>query len=366
MKFLHYIILDNSVKSYLIVAGIIVFVFLLKRIISRLLLDVILTIINQTWKIDKQKFKKLVVKPMSWFLVIVVSVIAIDKLNYPAQWNITVYGIHLQSFINAIGTSAIIISFFRFLVRMVDFIALMLSSGVNTSGKSEYQMMRFFGDFLKIVITFIGFLAVIHWGFKKPIGPLLTGLSIVGAALALAAKESLENLIASFIILFDKPFFVGDLLKINNITGTVERIGMRSTRIRTVDKTLVTIPNKQMVDGVVDNLSMRTQWRGEMKLEFAMDTNTHHLEQLIHFIHQELKSRQDQIERYSTFLQTLDKNGLMLWIEYHTEPADFLGFSQLRHDLIKIFREKINELKLPMQSTSAEIKISKKEGADSF
>ena len=56
----------------------------------------------------------------------------------------------------------------------------------------------------------------------------------MGAALALAAKESIENLIASFIIFFDKPFFTGDTLKVNNVSGTVEKIGLRSTRIRTI------------------------------------------------------------------------------------------------------------------------------------
>ncbi|MEI9958567.1 MAG: mechanosensitive ion channel domain-containing protein [Ferruginibacter sp.] len=58
----------------------------------------------------------------------------------------------------------------------------------------------------------------------------------------------MENLIASFIIFFDKPFTAGDTLTANNISGTVEKIGLRSTRIRTADKTLVTIPNKLMVD----------------------------------------------------------------------------------------------------------------------
>lgn len=360
MRFLDHIILDNTVRSYLIAAGIIGFVFLLKRIISRLVLDVLLAIINQTWKINKQSFKELIVKPTSWFLVIFVTVATLDKLNYPGLWEITIYGVHLHSFINAIGVSAIIISFFRFLAKLVDFIALMLGSSIKASEKSEFQMVNFFRDFLKIIIAFLGLLAVIRWGLNKPIGPLLTGLSIVGAALALAAKESLENLIASFIILFDKPFYVGDLLKINNITGTVERIGLRSTRIRTVDKTLVTIPNKQMVDGIVDNLSMRIQWRGEMKLEFAMDANPTHLEQLIGFVQEELKSRPSQIERYSTYLQTLDKNGIMLWIEYHTLPTAFTGFSELRHELIVAFRKKINELNLPMQSTSADITISRK------
>jgi hypothetical protein len=65
----------------------------------------------------------------------------------------------------------------------------------------------------------------------------------------------------------DLTFTTGDLLKVNQIQGTVERIGLRSTRIRTIEKTYVTVPNKQMVDSVVDNLTLRTQRRGELRLD---------------------------------------------------------------------------------------------------
>jgi MscS family membrane protein len=125
---------------------------------------------------------------------------------------------------------------------------------------------------LKVIISIIGVLFILKAAFNQNIGSLLTGLSIVGAAMALAAKESLENLIASFIIFFDKPFFTGDTLKVNNVSGTVEKIGLRSTRIRTTEKTLVTVPNKQMVDSVVDNMSMRTQRRAEIKLVLSDKT----------------------------------------------------------------------------------------------
>ncbi|MFX4531874.1 mechanosensitive ion channel domain-containing protein, partial [Acinetobacter baumannii] len=90
----------------------------------------------------------------------------------------------------------------------------------------------FFKDFFKVLIVINGILMIIHFSLHKNIGNLLTGLSIVGAALALATRESLENLIASFIIFFDKPFSAGDLVKVHAFTGVVEKIGLRSTRIR--------------------------------------------------------------------------------------------------------------------------------------
>ena len=95
---------------------------------------------------------------------------------------------------------------------------------------------------------------------------------MAGAALALSSKESIENLIGSFIIFFDKPFTVGDTVKVNNISGAVEKIGLRSTRIRTDLKTYVTVPNKQMVDSIVDNQTLRTYRKAEIRLQFESST----------------------------------------------------------------------------------------------
>ena len=79
-------------------------------------------------------------------------------------------------------------------------------------------------------------------------------MGVGGIAVAMASKESLENLFGSFTIFLDQPFTVGDIVTIGAITGVVEKVGFRSTRIRTFDKSLVTVPNKKMIDLELDNL----------------------------------------------------------------------------------------------------------------
>ena len=158
-------------------------------------------------------------------------------------------------------------AFIGLLLRIIDFIAIILEKKANlTSDQSDNQLIIFFKDFFKVILVIIGIIMIIKFAFDRNIGSLLTGLSIVGAAIALALRESLENLIASFIIFFDKPFTIGDLVKVQNITGSVEKIGLRSTRIRTDQKTYVTVPNKQMVDSLLDNLSLRSQRRADLRL----------------------------------------------------------------------------------------------------
>lgn len=362
MEFLNRMILDNPVRSYLLIGGVILLVFMLKKFISLYLVSLLLKLINKVWKIDCDKFKKLVVSPVSWMLVVMVTVITLDKLVFPHAWRFRIYGADTKSILNSIGVIAIIIFVVRFVLRTVDFVALIMKQGASgVNDRSEYQLISFFRDFLKVVIGIFGTLWLIRSGFGKPIGPLLTGLSIVGAALALAAKESLENLIASFIIFFDKPFYVGDFLKVNAVSGTVERIGLRSTRIRTIEKTLVTIPNKQMVDGVVDNISMRTQLRAEIKMELNINTDPAKLEQLAKETRAWLVERKGEVLNSTVFLQDYSKNGVTLFTEFFTLPGNFARFAEIRQELILYIRHRVEETGLELQTGTADIRVFKED-----
>jgi MscS family membrane protein len=176
-------------------------------------------------------------------------------------------------------------------------------------------------------------LIILKAAFNQNIGNLLTGLSIVGAALALSARESLENLIASFIIFFDKPFYVGDTLKVNSVTGTVERIGLRSTRIRTPEKTLVTVPNKQMVDSIVDNWSMRSERRAEIKLELSEKTKSAELEIFLAKTSALMQAQEQEITEFSAFLTDYGKQGATVTLEYFTPPIAMQEFNRQKQHI---------------------------------
>ena len=219
----------------------------------------------------------------------------------------------------------------------------MLEEKANlTIDTKDNQLIVFFRDFLKVIIVIIGILLIVKACFNQPIGNILTGLSIFGAALAFAAKESLENLIASFIIFFDTPFFTGDTVKVNTVTGKIEKIGLRSTRIRTADKTLVTVPNKQMVDTAVDNWSMRTLRRAEIKLELSVKTTGETTELIIREINKTLEAENESIVSFSVLCKDISKNGITIVVEYFTEPVSLNEFDLLKQ-VINIRIKKILE-----------------------
>ena len=248
-EFLHIIFLSNYIYSYLYVFGVIIITIIFKRWLSKYVASLLFLLIKRAWNVPKTAFVSLVVKPLEVFLTILISIIALEKLKFPEDVEFTIYKTSFKEIINAVTITILIITFIWLLLRIIDFIAIILEERANkTSATTDNQLIVFFKDFFKVLLIILGILLVLRFSFNQNIGNLLTGLSIVGAAIALSTRESLENLIASFIIFFDKPFSTGDNVKVLNITGTVEKIGLRSTRIRTEQKTFVTVPNKQMVD----------------------------------------------------------------------------------------------------------------------
>lgn len=359
MEFLDEVYFDNTVRSYLVVAGIILFVLIVKRYLSQYLASLIFKIVKRFWKkLDRQSFLDMVVEPFKWFLAIVIAVFAIDKLNFPAVLNYEIYGHSTKDIFSRIGPGIIIVSFIWLILRLIDFIAVVLEGKADiTADTRDNQLIVFFRDFLKVIVGIGGLLLIIKACFHQPIGSVLTGLSLVGAALALAAKESLENLIASFIIFFDKPFFTGDTIKVNAVAGTVERIGLRSTRIRTADKTLVTVPNKQMVDSAVDNWSMRTERKADIKLELSAGTPAATLEKILMEI-KELISKHQTISSSSVFIKELSKNASLINIEYFTAPFTLNEFFELK-ETINLSIKKIleaNHVEFAGESSSIIIK----------
>ena len=223
-RFFDRIFFNNTVLDYIWTFLIILFAILLKRILARYLAKAVYRLFHRKWKdLNQYKFVDLLLQPLSLFLLVTISIIALYRLDFPTSFNITIYRYRLQSILHTVGIILQIVSFTWLLLRVIDFIAALLERRANlTLDQTDNQLIIFFKDFLKVVICIIGLLMLLHMAFNYNVGSLLTGLSIVGAAIALALRESLENLIASFIIFFDKPFTTGDAVKVQQITGNVQ------------------------------------------------------------------------------------------------------------------------------------------------
>lgn len=345
-EFFHYTIGNNTVGAYLWALALILFVFFLKRVLSRGLAALACRVFGRIWKnFDSKTFVDLVVHPLGIFLVITVSIVTLYRLHFPGEFDIELYKYRLHHVLLALGILLQIGSFVWLILRSIDFIAILLQQHHHHGrpAQSEYQLIVFFRDFLKVIVGLIGGLLILRFAFGYDISTLLTGLSIVGAAIALALRESLENLIASFVIFFDKPFTIGDFVKVQGIAGNVEKIGLRSTRMRTADKSYVTVPNKQMVDSILDNVSLRTQLRGFLELNLHVQTPPARTEQLLQDIRALLKEKTD-VQAFSVALSDIRPNTIVATVEYFTRTIENAQFVALKQEISFFVLRKMEEL----------------------
>src|ERR1700744_4956818 len=342
-SFWDYRVLDNPLRTYIIVAATILFVMVLKRFLYRLIGPFIFRFFRRMdTGLDRSDFLDLVVGPIGTFLVVLVSTSSIEKLHFPSALDFDIYEVKFRTIVEAIAVIIVIVSFIWLLMRLVDFIAVVLRKKARAGRvPRDNQMIVFIRDFLKAIIGIIGILMILKAAFAVNVSAILASLGLAGAALALAAKESIENLIASFVIFFDKPFTAGDVLKVNNISGTVEKIGLRSTRIRTDQKTYVTVPNKQMVARIVDNLTLRTQRKGELRLELSLSTPAASLDEFITGMGGILKK--DGVENSTAFLNDISSSAFLVNGDYFTRPVPFDEFNAIKQrvnlDVLKLLAE---------------------------
>lgn len=346
-NFLRLRFLDNSVRALLIAAGIILLAFIVRKIISKVIASVVMRLLTKkTRELYKGSFQKEIIKPLSRFIFWIIALTAIEQLRTPDELKYTIVlrrSIHLWML--SISSLIMIATFVRLLVGLSRFLVSVWKHNTKARGdKAVFQLLSIVGDLMDVVLILIGFLTILRIAFKIDISGFVTNLSLVTAALALAAKESLENLIASFIIFLDKPFYVGDYVKVVNVAGTIESIGLRSTRIRTQDKSLITVPNKQMVDSVLDNVTYGTHRRFVETLEFSLTTTPKQLTDLIAQIAQLLSDSKDMgVQNHIVYFKQTGTAAHIIYFEYLVSAVDKPTLYQY-YDVNSIINTKILEI----------------------
>ena len=147
----------------------------------------------------------------------------------------------------------------------------------KSKSKLDDQLVPILKGGSSVVIFALTILTIIS-NFGYDITAVLGGLGIAGIAIGLAAQDSLSNVLGSAAIFTDRPFELEDLVKIDGVTGKVEEIGIRSTRVRTLDGTLVMIPNATIAKGTIENYTKAERRRVQIKLGVEYGTSSKKLE----------------------------------------------------------------------------------------
>lgn len=250
--------------QYLAILGLIVLSFVFHKVLNW---GVHFLIVRILFKVGKKKlatsYIRPVVRPLSLLVSLAVVAMFMPILQLPLQVS------HYLSL--AIGAS---LPFFGTLAayKLVDIIALYFEKlAQKTESTLDDQLVPLFRKIAKTFVIVIGAVFVLA-NLNIKLVPLLATLSIGGLAFALAAQDTIKNFFGSLMIFVDKPFQVGQWITAQGIDGTVEEVGLRSTRIRTFSNSLIYVPNGKLADATIDNHGLRTYRRFSTQLAVTYDT----------------------------------------------------------------------------------------------
>ncbi len=202
---------------------------------------------------------------------------------------------------------------------------------------SVSEMLAFLvSRMLKIMIVILVLLQAITILIGKPLTSVLAGLGIGGLAFALAAQDTLKNFFGSLALFSDRPFQIGERVVIDGYDGPVEDIGLRSTRIRTLEGHLVTIPNGELARMTVQNIGKRPYIRRFFNIGITYDTPPEKVERALEIIKDILKDHEGMDPEFPprVFFNEFNSDSLNILIIYWYHPPDYWNFMQ--------FSEKVN------------------------
>jgi MscS family membrane protein len=268
----------------------------------------------------------------------------IDTIKQPLEFLILLTGIlfaknilqletNIDSVLTTIIRSAFAFGLFWMLYLVITPASIVIHKFTKKFGTDlSDDIANFIIKTIKFIVIALGFVSILQeWGYN--ISGFLASLGLVGMAFALAAKDTAANFFGSLVIFGDKPFKVGDWIKTPEVEGTIEMIGIRSTKIRTFARALVTVPNAVLANSAILNWSKMGKRRIKMSLGLTYDTKASTIKKIILDIKTMLKNHkdihQDTIHIYFT---KFDDSSLNIFCYYFTKTTKWGEYMATRED----------------------------------
>jgi MscS family membrane protein len=334
--FLQQKFLGNTLEAWFWFTGVIIGGLIFQKLISTFFSWCLYKVFKRyTLGVSLKEFQDLLIKPFRIFIILLVLYLAFDRLEFPHEWNLDPAekpGVRMTMFV--LFEISLILSLTWIVLRIVDFLGLiMLKRTERTATKMDDQFIPYIKSGIKILILLISFFTLLAYIFHVNVVALIGGLGIGGLALALASKETVENLFGSITIFLDKPFIVGDQVKVGNTEGIVESIGLRSTRIRTTDKSLLALPNKKMIDAELENVTLKTMWRAHFYIGLTYSTTSDQMKRvttdIFNFLDSHPMIKENPVVKFSEF----NNSSLDIQVAYFVMTGDGEKFAAVKEEV---------------------------------
>ncbi len=318
------------------------------RNVSSILIKKLIPLVRDFTAISVDKVEP-VANAASLLIVAVIASTLIPQLTLPPE--ISAFVVNLFKVI--IPLLIIVVLF-----RLIDLIA-MLSKGLasKTDTTMDDQLIPLLKKLIKFVIGTFGIIFILG-NIGVDVTALLAGVSIGGLAVALAAQDTVKNLIGSLTIFVDQPFKIGEFIVTDKVTGSVEEVGIRSTRIRALDGATVSIPNGELANLTVTNHSIRTYRRYSTDLTVSYDTTPEKMEQFVADV-KEIINTHPKTRTQSTIVHfyEMGDSALKIFVAIISELTDYGEWLLARQEIFLAIMRKAEELGISFAFPSSSIYV---------
>ena len=311
----------NTPAHYAVSALFLVLAVFLRRIITTLFFKRLRRLAARTKTTLDDKLLPAIEDPTKTLIGVFGIFCALDALKFSDA---------TRHYINVGATVAFSLTTFWFLLRTLD----ALLDHAQEIARARNMGVAAFMPWIKktVFAVFVVFgVLMIAQSLGANVRAFLAGLGIGGLAFALAAQDTLANLFASVMVAVDQPFKIGEFVRIGDFLGMVEDIGLRSTKLRALDKSLVVMPNKTVASESVTNLSRFTQRRTEQVIGLTYDTSAEQMDAIVEDFRRIILA-EDGIDPTSVlvFFRDYNSSSLDIWVVYVAKNPDFIKYMQMR------------------------------------
>jgi MscS family membrane protein len=240
--------------------------------------------------------------------------------------------------------AVLLADFFWGLWRLVDVIAQMVRrSHWGLTASSAKSLVPLGSRVTKVIVLAMGAVALLSL-LGYPVASLVAGLGLGGLAFALAAQKTVENLFGAFSIGVDQPFREGDFVKVEDFVGTVEAIGLRSTRFRTLDRTIVSLPNGKLADMRLESFAVRDRMRLATVIGLVYETTAAQMKEVLEGFERVLRSHPKiwpdaMVVRFANFGASSLDIEIMAWFQV----PEWSDFQLARQEVLLQFMEVVEK-----------------------
>ncbi len=341
---LNYTFFGNTLLQYLLVFLVVILSMGINRLLGYFIKNRLKKWAKKTKFILDDLLIEAINKPLSFLIFVIAFYMIITILYMPeALRNIAFNALQVLVAINIA----------YFIIKLTDVFVDYLTLKVKlTKSKFDDQLLPIIKKSIKFFIIILAGVVIID-NLNYDVKSILAGLGIGGLAFALAGKDIIANFFGSITIFADRPFQVGDRVIVEGFDGPVESIGLRSTRIRTLDGTLVTVPNSKMANTSINNIQKRPYIRCLTSIGVTYDTGFEKMKKALEILRNIMK-KSSGLENYWIYFNEFGSHSLDILVIYwckHTKYQMFLEVQEkINLEILKRFDEEKIEFAFPTQT----------------